>query len=1355
MSIVRRTCTCQSNSAGQGGLAESKPLCQYRETPAYVLLGDPGSGKTTAFRQESQEQQDAEFVSARDMITFDVDNHPEWQKKTLFIDGLDEIRAGSPDFRTPFDRIRAALDKLGCPCFRISCREADWLGAFDQEHLQTVSPNRKVQVLHLDPLTEDDIEFMLSGRLNETDINSFNQEAKNRGLEQLLTNPLTLDLLAKAVDNGKWPTTRKEAFEQACQILSREHNPNHSAGTGAQSAEPDQLLNTAGYLSAIQLIAGNAGYALSNTAEADEFPFIEEIDDNDISFRKSTVRTRLFKGCGEERVEAVHRHVAEYLAARHLSRRIDQEGLPLGRTLALMTGEDGIVVSSLRGLSAWLAVFCIDHRRAIIDCDPLGVVLYGDVRPFSREDKLYLLDALHDEAKRYPWFRTSHWKFSPFGGIATPDMENEFKQILTSPDRDPAYQEFALCVLDAMLHGDRMPMLDDVLMDIVRSADWRPDVRRRALEVIGRADETGAKNTLQMKSLLDEVNRGTFEDPLDEISGFLLSQLYPRIITPETVFDYLHAPDDPYFIGGYAFFWSRILHEQSSEEDIKTLLDQIASRDDIENPILEDLPGLKGSISRFLERGLAVHGTSIEPKRLYGWLGIGLQKYRSDPSSDTVRVWLEGHHEIQKKLMMIKERNCRENQYFDLCMHKIRKRLRGARPPDDYGLWCLDRLVASLNDDTARYWLQEAVNSIMHNEGDAGLSLEAIEQTVENNERRQMLLEEILSCPVDDEEQAFRLSRDRQEHQKREKRKKWLQYVKSEVHSLRERTAHPRLLHDLASAYFGGYLDVGEKSSEQLLNLLGCDDSLVECAVEGLRQSIYRDDIPDVEEIFLLATGNKEHLLGQVWLAGMVENSRLCPDFALRLSNGQLQKAIAFYLTGNIGSEAAWFSQLLEHRPEVIADTLSRYVCTMLRRKARNIMAMRHLLYKLVSAPGYRLVARQALPAILKSFPVRCNAEQLEWLHTMLISAMDYLDRDALRAQVEDKLCLSSMNAPQRICWLFTGLVVAPESLEKRFAEFMEGNEIRARHLAKFLSFERQDWVAMKDLPLSAVRLLVEILGRYFAPYFTKGCVRKTSAMFTAGMIAGMIRLLASDARREASETLVSLSENEHLAKWRAHILDAQFQQRTVRREACFRHPNMHQVVSTLKNSHPANVSDLAALTLDMLGDMARRIRDVNTDDYHQFWNEARDGLPPIPKHENLCRDALLSDLRQQLAPYQIDAQPEGHYREDRRADIRVSFGGSGGLAIPVEIKKDSHSDLWKAIRCQLMDLYARDDRADGYGIYVVLWFDSDNRMPLSPKGRRPATPEDLANSLLENLTNEEKRKISVCVIDVSLPRIP
>ena len=186
------------------------PLDVFRSAPAYVLLGDPGSGKSTAFSVEAEALgEDTVLISARDFLTFGVDNHPEWQGKTLFIDGLDEIRVGSDDRRKALDDIRHHLDALGRPRFRISCREADWLGNNDRTALTSVSTDQKVKTLRLNPLTDDDVAQILDVHHNVEDARGFMAVARERGVDGLLSNPLTLDMLARAVGvDGAWPRSK-------------------------------------------------------------------------------------------------------------------------------------------------------------------------------------------------------------------------------------------------------------------------------------------------------------------------------------------------------------------------------------------------------------------------------------------------------------------------------------------------------------------------------------------------------------------------------------------------------------------------------------------------------------------------------------------------------------------------------------------------------------------------------------------------------------------------------------------------------------------------------------------------------------------------------------------------------------------------------------------------------------------------------------------------------------------------------------------------------------------------------------------------------------------------------------------
>ena len=160
------------------------------------------------------------------------------------------------------------------------------------------------------------------------------------------------------------------------------------------------------------------------------------------------------------------------------------------------------------------------------------------------------------------------------------------------------------------------------------------------------------------------------------------------------------------------------------------------------------------------------------------------------------------------------------------------------------------------------------------------------------------------------------------------------------------------------------------------------------------------------------------------------------------------------------------------------------------------------------------------------------------------------------------------------------------------------------------------------------------------------------------------------------------------------------------------------------------------------------RIRTGNDNGWRPYWNEQAHRRALEPKHEDSCRDALLRDLRPRL-PDEVDAQPEGRYANDTRADIRVACGD---FHVPVEIKRHYHPRLWSALRDQLIALYTTDPATGGYGIYLVLWFGeaAGRRIPPPPSGTRPDGPDTLQARLEQLLTPDEKRRISVCVMDVS-----
>lgn len=198
---------------------------------------------------------------------------------------------------------------------------------------------------------------------------------------------------------------------------------------------------------------------------------------------------------------------------------------------------------------------------------------------------------------------------------------------------------------------------------------------------------------------------------------------------------------------------------------------------------------------------------------------------------------------------------------------------------------------------------------------------------------------------------------------------------------------------------------------------------------------------------------------------------------------------------------------------------------------------------------------------------------------------------------------------------------------------------------------------------------------------------------------------------------------------------------------------SLEQVRQTLKNGPPANAADLKSLTCDHIRDLAKRIRTENTNDWTKYWILDEYKRPQRRQHEEVCRDRFLSDLRPRLSGNGVEAQPEPRYASDNRADIRVSYRDSGlSCNVPIEIKCSVSEKLWSGIRHQLIEKYAQDHEAKGYGIYLVFWFGSKDTWPHPEERRRPKTPAKLQELLEQSLDNEERKKIEVCVVDCTDP---
>lgn len=1207
----------------------SMPLAEYREVRTYVLLGDPGAGKTREFRREAGAG-GGRYVTAREFRRGDIDDLPNISQETLFIDGLDEVRAGGTDLRVPLDGIVKRLRKLGRPRFRLSCRPAEW-GLTDARAIETVAGVDPVPVLLLDPLGREGVRALLAQLLRDgpMDADDFIQQAGDHNLDGLLGNPQSLALLAGAVVGGRWPDTRSAVFEAACRELAKERNPQHL--DGGQSASVDLIMEAAGELSALALLT-DASAICRHAAEAGAGDLsLSDIGRGGRPELVQALGTKLFSVQSPGRFGPVHRHVAEYLAARHLRDRVrgtgntGRLGVPASRVLALVLAEDGGVATGLRGLAAWLATHCPEVRQPLIQAEPSGVFFYGDVAAISAEDRASLvrtLEARPDQLKRLP---------AVPGSLVQHDTLALLVDMIGDDARGDGRQELVDLFLRGIIRANPAPsgpMSVQQLLRVVRDETWRPTVRQGAARAAFHLANAPADMD-RIKALLHDVGEGLVPDQDNEIRGILLIRLYPDQISPAAVWDYLPKQANFRLLGAHLLFWSSKLAEQTEDRDIPALLDGVASRDRELRAVLT-----QSSLARLVLR-------------------------------------------LQERIRFAS--GCTESQSTDV----------GVEPSADKEL-------------------------IEH--------------------------------------------RNREEEQ-------YIAYVHEHRESVAEASCQPGLLHELAKTYLGfASASQPRDPADVIGESLGGDDELVAAVLQGLSQVHQRDDVPSLNEVVELDEEGKMSWLTLPLLAGLAEMHRQGKDIAGTINDEVLKSALAcHYLTtlppvqdphsGYYSSADTpdWYMEVAESRRSLAAEAMIAACGSRIRRKE----SCNAHLFRLAGDERFREMARATVPGLLQAVPTRCTQPQRAALFQLLSAAVRHLP-DQLASWVGGKLARGSMDMAQRALWLAAAMVVRPERYLTEAAAFVaEGRRERVQRIVEFLS---PDDLPSPPTAWSPAQLAeaVRLVGSRLQPRCSAQKELKVhlatpaeEAAYKAGrLISQWLNRLASEPSNDAAFALESLAEEECLAGWRSTIVHARDRQLVVRRDATYRVPTLAEVQRVFRDEEAANAADLFALVVDRLQVLARGIHDGNTDDWRQYWNEGPHRRPTKPKHEDSCRDALLSDLRSAL-PEGVDAQPEGRYARSKRSDIRVACHGH---AIPVEIKKNTHREMWSAINDQLIAQYVRDVNSGGFGVYLVLWFGARRTEIVPPAGPLPETPDEMRIRLEQQVPPDKRHKIAVVVVDVGQP---
>ena len=1381
--IVKRSVSVIEPGDNSRSVNGALRLRDFETVHSYVLLGEPGMGKSTEFNEEARRINADPTIPAPEFIRRKREYLPEWKKGPLFIDGLDEVRVGGGDPRDALNKIIEQLEALGKPPFRLSCRSFNWLEPGDRKRLAKLSDSEDIRVLQLNPLNYDDIREIISG----PNAYAFIQRAHEHNMEAFLRNPQLLDVLLKSVENDGWSDSPTKTFENACRELIREKNYEHR---DARSYEilpsPESVLSAAGQLAAFMLIANKSGWSADLTQDS-ELLSLRDVKTQESSALLEAFNSGLFQGNRNCRIP-IHRLFAEFLGARYLDQKI-RSGLSLRRVFALLMGDDGVPFPDLRGLTAWLASRNPRARENLIHKDPVAIAFNGDASNFSRGERQELLknlDRTNDHTYTWP-------TAAALGALVGHQGESLVWELTGLPVRSESRQTLVYHLLRGVsqrysgmsiemnrVSEKQLEVSRNNLLNVVYDPSWQEGIRCQALRALNQILVGKSDREITFGQLLSDLSRDLMPDEKNDLRGTILNLLYPGELPPSEVWSYLVNRTVAYRHNTYLEFWHRLI-DRSPENQIRELLDSLCER---ASEVLPKLANhrLSRIVPELLARGLALFGDELDISDLYRWFKLvksaiqtsklvsidnSDQSYnRNDEANTAIRNWLNERETTQRALIehdLLTQESKISNDWT------IGVKFVGANPPPGFRSWCLARAV-ELWDTHPIAAKRLAFWSVWAKEGwDDPLPDDKVEQIVAKvSSLREWNRKRLSDRDRGDQEQAEwsnKLAKVRATNL--ERRNKELEAIRQQKSELAKGNCSPRLLHHLASIYFDGLATEGEDPKSQLISYLEGDMGLVQAALAGFRSVLGRDELPDLDHIAQLHENNKMSFFTLPFLAGMEEVSDGIID---SLSERGIKRALGFYLVmdqlmvpaiprgENLGNlftfyekyHPPWYEKALKHYPEAVADSLVAIHNACVRAK----LPPSKFLYEMVDNRAYFRVAQLAMKRMFSVFPTRCNERQLESLRVVLRSAIRTrgMSTEELRKLVLKRLNRKDMDIAQRAQWLCAGVHAARDSCLALLEEFLStGQESRVHRVLSFLVPDGSKLILHNIGEWSSnemSRLILALGKRVQRPDFQDDAhilskVEINRNKFES-LLTPWLQELIKRSDSDAMEALDSLATNPDLTVWKREIEQAHEERNRNRRAAKRPDLSLKQVQDTLQGGPPASAADLAALTTDTLEELADRIRNGQTNDWRQYWYwDHKTKKPTHAKDENDCRDIFLSDLKAILSQYSIDAQPEGTCADENRVDIRVSY--KSNFSVPIEIKKNSHRKIWHGISEQLVPKYTQDPEADGYGIYLVFWFGTKHM-----KGGSPNEPQELKDLLEKKLDPTLKNKIHIVVIDVS-----
>jgi hypothetical protein len=1294
-----------------------------------VLLGEPGIGKSELTKQLESSTGAVRIAAGTFNRTADLSVYRTSADRPIIIDGLDEIPASGTE--PAIDKVLGRLSELGNPKVIISCRAADWTGASNRAKFQSDYGVLPVSV-QIIPFDNEQARAFLAGYDPQIDADKLLSVIDSQGLNDLVGNPLTLRLLAEVwLQDGGLPATKTELLDRATLLLISEENDAHDQSHHVQTSS-EALLSAAGAMFAHLLLSGAVGIATNNRRKATEgFIPLTEFDNICIKADATAVtKTRLFKAEAEDHIVPVHRVVAEYLAGRWLSRKLDDR-LSERRLFALLQFNGG-VPSALRGLHAWLGYFSPSVRERCIDADPYGFLRYGETTSLSAQSARHLLNTLAKLAEDDPYFRSEDWSVRSVRGLAQPELKSEIVALITSRNR---HVQLSALVLESLTGS---PLTAEILPELVK---LMKDARAPFVER-SRASEALAKSGLAIdwRQLVRELLAQKKHDSW-RLAAETIGDVGPEKFPAEMIADVLIALNgineserrETRVVGA-----DYTLIRCTSAELAQSVLDRIAVAIEAKRHLRHWRPGrsITSAIERLIET--AINGPPIEPRRFWSWVRHLGNRFTHQEQADRIRDYLLANPEFRRQVqrLVLYDETVDGGPWMAI-VHELPNSLAGLSLSIEDAI-CFLREIADTKELTtyqSTVWNDLVQATWRRNQRQENLQ-RVIDQSIRQHERLGSVFEAIKRPPERDYEA---------EHRKRQQQYESKQQAKYRQHRAGFEKELPKIasgqqigaLISLAQGYLGRFSDLRDHNNprDRLVEWVG--EEVADAACQGFVATLTRDDLPDLSKICSIRIEGKHWTIEPIMLAGIAELVRAdrslveIPVGVVRAVLGIWWDMPEFNST-QLGDD---IEKALEQAVFVDEQSIETFVTTVIEPQ----MSKEHVtgLYRFAREPRFLSFSPRLALRWLRNFPNAAFNSQLELIQLLIWHG----DRTELIKLIEDRVGdLDSLDEQSKQLWIAAAFCFVPSALPLSVSR-----EI-IWQIKSIILPDRTERAGL-NLPVDRYAAIV----RTFAPEWPMvghpvgGWSGDQNPWDASEFITYCINAIGANRTAEGTEAICQLSSSLRGTGYADHLKHVGQEQRRNRRDAEYSIQTFDSVRKVLENLTPATVTDLKMVMLDHLADVQKYIRDADTSGWEAFWSGDR------PKDENVCRDRLLDLIRPRLGGG-IELFPELPMPDRNRVDIYATILGQG---LPIEIKGQWHPEVWNASKTQLDDKYCRDWRTGGYGVYLVLWFGegTGRDLTLGPSCFSGSlTHQELAEQLSHGLAERDRLRIEIVVLDVSRP---